>query len=206
MLEQVFTTNIDGLDHQLGLPANKILAVHGTLTLVRCEFCKHKMPPAEFQALLRANIKDISASDASAPAKSSVIKCRNSKCGRACVKPTAVLFGAKVDNSEAKRVREHAPLTDFLFVVGTSLAVEPVPLKPSKFPSTASRIVVNREPPSSDHFAFGGTRDHEWRGDCEAMFVALAARLGWLPELAEFRGEWSDASRALFDKARQDAM
>jgi NAD-dependent SIR2 family protein deacetylase len=200
LLEQVFTCNVDGLDHQLDLPVGKILAVHGTVAHVRCEFCKHKMPADEFRALVRSHIKDISASDPDAPALSKLIRCPNAKCGRAGMKPTAVLFGAKLDAAVAKRISKHLPRTDLLFVVGTSLSVKPISSIPEQCPLDAVRIVVNRDAPPSG-FAFGSGRDHLLQGDCDEMFLALAARLGWLPDLARFRDEWPQASQDLFDEA-----
>ncbi len=204
LLEQIFTCNIDGLDHQLGLPDSKILAVHGTLALVRCEFCKRKMPSEEFREHMRSNIKDISAIDASAPADSKVIACPNARCLRAGMKPTAVLFGAKLDAAVARRMRKHLPQTNMLFVVGTSLSVKPISSIPAQCPQDAVRVVVNRDPPPSG-FAFDSGRDHLLQGECDEMFVALAARLGWLPDLARFRDEWPQASKDMFDEALEGA-
>lgn len=42
LLRRVYTQNIDGLDHQVGLPDSRIVNVHGTLTKVECESCKVK--------------------------------------------------------------------------------------------------------------------------------------------------------------------
>ena len=95
MLQQVFTCNIDGLDHQTSVPNDKIVAVHGTLSRARCEFCRHEMPSDTFRELVRASIKDISASDPSAPAESSAIKCP--QCDRAGMKPSTVLYDADLD-------------------------------------------------------------------------------------------------------------
>jgi hypothetical protein len=39
------------------------------------------------------------------------------------------------------------------------------------------------------------------QGDCDEMFVALATRLGWLQDLAQFRDEWCEASQKMFDVA-----
>jgi NAD-dependent SIR2 family protein deacetylase len=214
-LEQVFTSNIDNLDHQLDLPDDKIIAVHGTVTRMCCEFCQHEMPSDEFCALLRSNIKDISASDASAPAESSVIKCPNPECGKAGMKPAIVLFGANTGNEVDERQQAHLPHSRLLFVVGTALRVTPIMELPSKC-LDAARVVVNinssdklklpavqgmKIPTGYDDFDFGNGRDHLMQGECDEIFAALAARLGWLPELARFRDVLPPASLQTLDKA-----
>ena len=178
------------------MPSDKIVAVHGTLSRARCEFCRLEMPSDEFRELVRANIKDIRASDAGAPAESSAIKCPH--CDRAGMKPATVLYDADLDAGVLQHLKEHLP-ADILFVVGTSLYVQPsasIPLR-SK---AAMRVFVNREPPPP-FVKFRNDRDHVLQGDCDEMFAALAARLGWLPDLARFRDEWLPTSQTLFDEA-----
>ena len=192
----MFTCNIDGLDHQTSVPHDKIVAVHGTLSRARCEFCRHEMPSDTFRELVRANIKDISASDPSAPAESSAIKCP--QCDRAGMKPSTVLYDADLDAGVLQHLDEHLP-ADILFVVGTSLYVQPSASIPSRS-KAAMRVFVNREPPPP-FVRFRHGRDHLLQGECDEMFVALTARLGWLPDLARFRDEWLPASQTLFDEA-----
>lgn len=172
----MFTCNIDALDHQLGLPEDKIVAVHGKLSRACCEFCKHEMPSDEFCALVRSSIKDIYANDPDAPTESSAIKCP--KCDRAGMKPATVLYGAALDAQVMKQIKKPEP-TDVLFVVGTSESVEPSS-SISLRSKAAVRVFVNRVP----HPGFKRDTDQFLQGDCDEMFVALAARLGWLPEMA----------------------
>jgi NAD-dependent SIR2 family protein deacetylase len=202
LLEQVFTCNVDGLDHQLGLPGDKIFEVHGTMKRIQCEFCKHEMLWDEFVVLVRFNIKDISANDADAPAESKVILCPNPKCGRAGMKPAVVLYGTKVDTAVAKRMRKHLPRTNTLFAVGTSLDVKPIS-ELAKQCLHAVRVVVNQHPSLMCDFKFRKGRDHLLQGECDEMFVALAGRLGWLHDLARFRDEWCPNSQEMFDAELQ---
>ncbi len=180
----MFTSNIDALDHQLGLPEDKIVAVHGTLLRARCEFCKHEMLLDDFRALVRSSIKDIYANDPDAPTESKAIVCPNAKCGRAGMKPATVLYGAGLEAHVEEQMEEHKP-ADMLVVVGASLSVEPSSFIP-KDSSAATRVFVNLNLPDANYsdFEFGNGRDHFLQGDCDEMFAALAARLGWLPEMA----------------------
>lgn len=193
----MYTCNIDGLDHQLDLHDKKIVAVHGTAARACCEFCKRDMPSEVFLAFMRSKIKDITASDASAPAQSSEIACP--KCRKAGIRPAVVLYGTCLDDKAAQRM-ELLKTTRLLLVVGTSLTVKPISQLPSLC-SQAARVVVNRDPPPHD-FAFDSGRDHLLQGDCDDMFAALAARLGWLPELdTRFRDTLPPASLQALNKA-----
>jgi NAD-dependent SIR2 family protein deacetylase len=203
LLQQVFTCNIDGLDHQIDIPDEKIVAVHGTLSRARCEFCAQEMPFDEFCALVRSNIKDISASDASAPAESNAIRCPNPKCGRAGMKPATVLYGADLDAQVMKQIDKQGP-ANMLFVVGTSLSVKPSLTIPSRSKADV-RVFVNRDAPPP---GFKRDTDQFLQGDCDEMFAALAARLGWLPEMAaRFGGDGvlPEASLQTLNKALEAA-
>ena len=204
LLEEVFTCNTDGLDHQLGLPDSKIVAVHGSRKLTRCEFCKHEMPSDKFRELLGSNIKDIyQIAGSNAPAESSVIACTNPACGKAGMRPATVLFDADLDADVLKHINKQRP-ANLLFVVGTSLSVTPASDIPSRS-NAAVRVVVNLNSPVYEDFEFGNGRDHLLRGDCDEMFAALAARLGWLPDLARFRDTLPPASLATLDMALEAA-
>ena len=91
LLRRVYTQNIDGLDYKTGIPADKMIAVHGSLGRVECERCGAPYPSVDFVAALKTNIKDIYGLDPDAPAESRGIPC--GACGAAAVKPATVLYG-----------------------------------------------------------------------------------------------------------------
>ena len=199
----MFTCNIDALDHQLGLPEDKIVAVHGKLSRACCEFCKHEMPSDGFCALVRSSIKDIYANDPDAPTESKAIVCPNPKCGRAGMKPATVLYGAGLDAQVMKQIKKQGP-ADILFVFGTSQSVEPSSTISSRS-KAAVRVFVNRDAPPP---GFKRDTDQFLQGDCDEMFAALAARLGWLPEMAaRFGGDGvlTEASLQTLNKALEAA-
>ena len=59
LLRKVFTQNIDGLEFQAGIPQDKVVAVHGSLAEVACEYCAAAVPMDEFRGKVEENIRDI---------------------------------------------------------------------------------------------------------------------------------------------------
>ena len=203
-LTRLYTQNIDGLDFQLGLPADMVVCVHGTIGKVSCEACGAASDHEEFCQRVRTNIKDIYGLDSSAPATSSHVLC--AECHGATLKPTTVLFGAQLPTEFFERKKEDLPGTDLVIVAGTSLVVSPA----NKVAQDASgmRFVVNREPVGrelgivyeEEGPAAATSRDIFAAGECDAVFLRLAEVLGWrsdLEALAEEQGRLPDASRAL---------
>ena len=163
------------------------------------------MKSDRFRELVRSNIKDISSSDAK-PVESSVILCPNPKCGRAGMKPAFLLYDTNLDEEVLKRMDKSQPQPDLLFVVGTSLCVEPFSELPSHCPRSV-RVVVNRDLSYARcGFEFGNGHDHMWQGNCEEMFFALAEKLGWLPDLAQFCDTLPPASKEMLDKALKKSV
>ena len=80
-LTRLYTQNIDGLDYQCaGLPAEKVVAVHGSIGRVACEACGAGVPLDDFCTDVSTRIKDIYGADAAAPDESTNIECK--ACGR----------------------------------------------------------------------------------------------------------------------------
>lgn len=76
LLQRLYTQNIDGLDHHVGIPAEKIVDVHGTISSMSCESCKTPYPTDEFKVDVETKIRNIyDSTDSSAPNKSSNIFC-----------------------------------------------------------------------------------------------------------------------------------
>eukprot|EP00606_Chrysophyceae_sp_TOSAG23-5_P000406 GSChrysophyteH2.ASY1.ANO1.1731.1 assembled CDS len=91
LLHHVFTQNIDGLDYQSGVPHQQVVAVHGSIGQVSCEYCGTPQDLPTFRTAVKEQIKDIYGEESGGPAHSTPILC--SKCGKAGVKPSTVLYG-----------------------------------------------------------------------------------------------------------------
>ena len=86
------------------------MPVHGTLSRAACEACGGSAPIDDFCAAVRANVKDIYGTDASAPAQSTNIRCAS--CGKPTVKPTTVLFGGSLPDAFFRR-----PYNSFIRII-----------------------------------------------------------------------------------------
>jgi hypothetical protein len=189
---------------QVDLPADKLTAVHGTVAVTQCEFCRTTVPPDEFRESVRCNIKDIYKTDPSAPAESTLILC--AACQRPGVKPATILYGCNLSPHVFKNMDAHLPLTDLMFVCGTSLTVSPSSSIPLRVPKHAARVLINLQPVGDGMFDFSaGGRDVFLSGSCDAVCVALASELGWLPDLARFMDSLPAASAAVLKSALQSA-
>jgi NAD-dependent SIR2 family protein deacetylase len=201
-LTRLYTQNIDGLHQQCtGLPADKIVPVHGTLSRVACEGCGTPMDGNVFCEQVRTRIKDIYHMDRTAPATSSPILC--STCDRALVKPTTVLFGRSLSPDVFARMEEDLPHVDLLLVAGTSLVVSPVNSIVNKVPSHTKRVVINTKAVGQDlgvDYSGSSSRDLFLQGSCDEVFLELIQHLGWLDQLS--LDDLPEASAALVQRAR----
>ena len=217
LLKHVLTQNIDGLDYQTGIPPEKVISVHGSMGQINCEGCGTEMDPIEFNQAVKTNIKDLYGVDSNAPEKSSHILCN--QCQKPLVKPNTVLYGRSLPPAFFSAVEEDFPQgggnvnwngEDILFVVGTSLTVQPAASVPLR--ATASlRVLVDLNDVGGGMFDFSEnevidnvhqirkspSRDIFLQGKCDVMFVNLAAECGWLEEMASLSEMMSDASRVL---------
>lgn len=224
-LQRLYSQNIDGLDFQLSLPAEKIVTMHGSLGEIKCEFCGKLHSIEQFHEDVRTKIKDIyNSGDPLAPPESSEIQCI--KCGRPGVKPATVLYGCDLPPIVGRSIRTDFPEeVDLLIVAGTSLTVHPACSLVQQVGPSVSRLLVNREPvgahlglgfDTTDTADTGGgigqdprfssdSRDAFIQGDCDAGFLALSIELGWLPDLCRYKGRMCEASARMLEEAVQES-
>jgi NAD-dependent deacetylase len=107
-LESVVTQNIDGLHQAAGLPADRVVELHGSAHLARCLACGARSDRGLVQARVEAG--DLP------PA------CR--ACG-GILKPTTILFGEPLPEGRLKHASEQARRCDVCLVIGSSLKVQP---------------------------------------------------------------------------------
>lgn len=198
-LQRLYTMNIDGLQFQCEeIPEEKIVPIHGSLGLIRCEGCGQYADYETFCDQVRTKIKDIYGKDEDAPQESTPILCEH--CHRPLVKPATVLFGRSLA-PEFFHYRETDRAPDLLLIAGTSLQVSPANSLVNNFDS-AIRILVNREMAGAELGLGSEPRDHFFPSDCDDFFLQLIVELGWLEELpVELLPE---ESKAKAEKAKQD--
>jgi len=184
-LTRLYTQNIDGLEgHCKKLPKSKVIPVHGSMDRVACEICGTKMNFDEFCTLVQSQIKDISGKDIAAPLQSTPIKCAT--CDRATLKPTIVLFRSPLPKEFFECMAKDLPNVDLLLILGTSLAVAPANQLVPLVPTTAVRVVINREPVGymlGINYEKNAERDFFAKGNCEDVVLDLMEELGWIEDL-----------------------
>ncbi len=137
VITHVITQNIDALHQKSGVPAEKVIELHGNATRAHCVACElvHDLDA------IRADFEETGQSP------------RCVSCG-AIVKNSVIMFGEQMPE-DAMRAAERASLEADLFIaIGTSLVVHPaagLPLLAKR--NGATLVILNREETELDRFA-----------------------------------------------------
>lgn len=126
----VITQNIDGLHHESGIPAERVIELHGNGTYATCLSCEQRH---ELGA-----IRERFETEPHAPTCEA--------CGGP-VKSATVSFGQAMPERAMRRAQDLARACDLFLVVGSSLVVYPAAALPVLAKqSGAALAIVNREP------------------------------------------------------------
>lgn len=133
----VITQNIDNLHQMSGVPADRVIELHGNGTWAHCLSCGLRHEIDEIRVRFEAT--------GAAP------DCRG--CG-GIVKTATVSFGQPMPEAEMRRAQAAAEDCDLFLAIGSSLVVYPA----AAFPVLARRsgarlVIVNREPTDLDGHA-----------------------------------------------------
>jgi NAD-dependent deacetylase len=133
----VITQNIDGLHQEAGVPAAKVIELHGNGTYATCLSCGCRYELPWVRARLEAS--------GEAPACEA--------CG-GIVKSATISFGQAMPEAAMRRAQEVALACDLFLAIGSSLVVYPA----AGFPIVAKRngaqlVIINREPTDLDDMA-----------------------------------------------------
>ncbi|MEW1569685.1 Sir2 family NAD-dependent protein deacetylase [Streptomyces sp. NBC_00715] len=154
---RVITQNVDGLHQLAGMPARKVLELHGTARAVVCTAC-HERTPME-DALARV---DAGEDDPGCLA-----------CG-GILKPATVLFGERLDPVVLDQAAAIAQACQVFIAVGSSLQVHPAAgLAGVAADHGARLVVVNAEATPYDEIA-----DEVVREPIGSALPALLSALG----------------------------
>ena len=156
-LDALITQNIERLHQRSGLPADKVLELHGTTTEAVCLACGDRITSDEACRRIEEGER--------AP------RCR--PCG-GFLKPATISFGQAMPHDVMRRAQAAAESCDLLLAVGSSLVVEPAASIPRVARQAGARLViVNRDPTPLD-----GLADAVVRGEIGAVLPALVSRGG----------------------------
>jgi NAD-dependent deacetylase len=134
---RVITQNTDGLHQQAGLPARKVLELHGTSRSVMCTSCGARTAVEDALARLEAGEPDPPCLE----------------CG-GILKTATVMFGENLSASVLSEAASIARACTVFFAVGTSLQVYPAAgLVALAADNGARLVIVNAEPTPYDAVA-----------------------------------------------------
>ena len=133
----VITQNIDGLHQRAGVPAERVLELHGTMHAVVCVGCGSRTGMREALARVRAGEADPSCAD----------------CG-GILKSATVMFGQALDPKVFASAIAAAEAADLFLAIGSTLIVEPAAsLCAVAVRAGARLVIVNRDPTPYDAIA-----------------------------------------------------
>ena len=147
----IITQNIDGLHQRSGVPASKIIELHGNATYASCLDCGHRH---ELEPIKKAFV-----------GKGALPLCE--KC-EGIVKTATISFGQAMPEIQMARAQDETMRCDLFIVLGSSLVVYPA----AGFPRIAKRrgarlVILNRDPTDQDgdadlvvHGEIGPTMSH----------------------------------------------
>ena len=154
-LDALITQNIERLHQRSGLPAERVLELHGTTTEAACLDCDDRIPMEEACRRIEAGER--------AP------RCR--ECG-GFLKPATISFGQAMPHDVVSEAVIAAEACDLMLTVGSSLVVEPAASIPRVARRAGARlIIVNRDPTPLDPIAHAVVR-----GEIGAVLPELVRR------------------------------
>jgi NAD-dependent deacetylase len=140
---RVITQNVDGLHQLAGMPARKVLELHGTARSFVCTGCHARGPMADALARVEAGEDDPPCLE----------------CG-GILKPATVMFGERLDPVVLGEAAAVSKACDVFVAVGSSLQVQPAAgLAGVAADHGARLVIVNAEPTPYDDRADEIVRD-----------------------------------------------
>ncbi|KAH0790729.1 NAD-dependent protein deacetylase sirtuin-2 [Histomonas meleagridis] len=192
-----YTQNVDSLEIQAGLPPEKVIQCHGSLTTAHCQDCHAEVPFAECLRQVAPNRENLEGQ-----IEETVVPiCPN--CGKNHVKPDVTFFGEDLPEIFYDHLRDDFEQCDLLIVAGTALQVYPFAGLVNKVKAKVPRYVINMDPVRgksgffgtignwirsaitlfyadySGVFDYGNGSDFFIGGDCQESIMNVVTKLNW---------------------------
>ncbi|KAJ5732672.1 NAD-dependent protein deacetylase h.t1.c1 [Penicillium malachiteum] len=192
-----YTQNIDNIEANAGVRAEKMVQCHGSFATATCVKCNFKVPgDAIFDDIREGKVPECSACvESIATLKPQGLKRKRSSTGNqkdrkefedssdeddyeiptpGVMKPDITFFGEDLPDEFGQRLVHHdRELADLVIVIGTSLKVAPVAEVPGILPRNVPQIYISRTPVSHTDF------DIDLLGDSDVVVSELCRRAGW---------------------------
>jgi NAD-dependent deacetylase len=160
-LDCVITQNIDNLHQRAGLPADRVIELHGNATRARCLSCERPYERERIQEWLEAGV---------------TVPACNPPCS-GIIKPRTIMFGEAMPRVEMEEAERRSRASDLFLAVGSSLVVYPAAYMPLHAKdSGATLAIVNLTETPHD-----GQADLVVRGSAAAVLAVVADRLQTRP-------------------------
>jgi NAD-dependent deacetylase len=160
-LDCVITQNIDNLHQRAGLPADRVIELHGNATRARCLSCERPYERERIQEWLEAGV---------------TVPACDPPCG-GIIKPRTIMFGEAMPRVEMEEAERRSRASDLFLAVGSSLVVYPAAYMPLHAKdSGATLAIVNLTETPHD-----GQADLVVRGSAAAVLAVVADRLQTRP-------------------------
>ena len=133
----VITQNVDNLHQESGVPAERVIELHGNSTYAKCLDCQVRVELVELETEFKTT--------------GNVSPCK--RCG-GVIKTATISFGQGMPAREMQQAEEAAMQCDLMLVLGSSLTVFPaadIPIHAKQ--NGAALAIVNAEPTPLDRYA-----------------------------------------------------
>lgn len=152
----VITQNIDGLHQRSGVPADRVIELHGSSHRLRCVPNGHYVDGDVVQAMLERGDPDP----------------RCPECG-GVLRSDTVLFGEQLPKAALEMAARVSAVADVMVIVGSSLVVYPAAQLPQIARDRgATLIIIDRAETALDHLA-----DIVVRGEAGPVLAEIAASI-----------------------------
>ena len=134
----VITQNVDGLHQDAGVPADKVIEIHGTNRVVLCLQCGSRWPAAAIRERITRE-------------KLEIPDCE--RCG-GLLKTATISFGQPMPEKEVQESVRLSEAADLMLVMGSTLVVQPASMMPMLTKEKGGRVVIiNLSESAGDHYA-----------------------------------------------------
>jgi len=134
----VITQNIDGLHQDGGVPADKVIEIHGTNKEVYCLDCGARWPSEEIRDRIEQDGLEIP----------DCVECGG------ILKTATISFGQPMPEKELAESERLAQEADLMLVMGSTLVVTPAALIPVIAKDAGGKVVIiNLSETAGDHYA-----------------------------------------------------
>ncbi len=136
-LDCVITQNIDNLHQKAGVPADKVLELHGNTRWAVCLSCRKRFPMLEVLQKMKEGMEVPDCPDC-----------------QGILKPDAVLFGEALPQETLREATCRSQNCDLFIVIGSTLVVYPAAYMPTYAREAGAKLaIVNLTPTPLDHYA-----------------------------------------------------